>query len=242
MGHRKTGSAAIVLASALALPGGTPAQAAQAIGGAVAIQRQVSGTVEGRSRALATGDDVHQNEVIRTGAASGADLGFLDKTRLAVGASATVNLDRFVYDPDRGPRTVLVTATKGVARFVTGIGPSGAYQVRTPHATIGIRGTVFDVMVEARRTVVVLGGGAVQVCARFGRRACALLTIPGEVAVVTATGLQGPRTAAARNLDVAALRSALGGDTITLASTPAVAPTPAPAGWGFGKGKAPPPR
>src|SRR3954471_5183153 len=89
-------------AFALAFWAISPGHAAQQIGGAVSIQREVSGQVEGRSRSLATGDDVHQNETIRTGNASSAELGFLDQTRLAVGASAAVKLDRFVFDPDRG--------------------------------------------------------------------------------------------------------------------------------------------
>src|SRR5829696_7323656 len=178
-------------AFALAFWAISPGHAAQQIGGAVSIQREVSGQVEGRSRSLATGDDVHQNETIRTGGASSAELGFLDQTRLAVGASAAVKLDRFVFDPDRGARAVVLTATKGVARFVTGAGPSAVYQVRTPHATIGV-------------------------CRRAAPRTCQALTVPGDIAIVTATSLQGPRSAAAQSLDVAALRSALGG-TIALA-------------------------
>src|SRR5829696_2527773 len=140
-------------AFALAFWAISPGHAAQQIGGAVSIQREVSGQVEGRSRSLATGDDVHQNETIRTGSASSAELGFLDQTRLAVGASAAVKLDRFVFEPDRGARSVVLTATKGVARFVSDAGPSAVYQVRTPHATIGVRGTVFEVMVQSSRTV-----------------------------------------------------------------------------------------
>ena len=222
-------------AFALAFWAISPGHAAQQIGGAVSIQREVSGQVEGRSRSLATGDEVHQNETIRTGSASSAELGFLDQTRLAVGASAAVKLDRFVFDPDRGARSVVLTATKGVARFVSGAGPSAVYQVRTPHATIGVRGTEFEVMVQSSRTVVVLGAtGAVDVCRRVSPRTCQALTVPGDIAIVTATSLQGPRSAAAQSLDVAALRSALGGDTIALASAPAS--SVGSRIWWFGKG------
>ena len=97
---------ALLAASLLAVAASTPAEA-QRIGGATAVQRQVSGQVEGRSRTIATGDDVHQNEVIRTGAASAAELAFLDRTTLSVGASAEVKLDRFVYDISGGARTVV---------------------------------------------------------------------------------------------------------------------------------------
>jgi hypothetical protein len=58
------------------------------------------------------------------------------------------------------------------------------------------------------------------------------------VVIVTASAILGPTSAAARSLDVARLRSQLGGDTIASLS-PAAAP--APTGF-FGKGKAPLPR
>jgi hypothetical protein len=173
-------------------------------------------------------------------APSAAELGFLDQTKLSIGASAQVKLDRFVYDISGGTRTVVLTAAKGVARFVSGTDPSSAYQVRTPHAIIGVRGTVFDVLVQASRTVVVHGQGAIEVCARAARRACELVTLPGDVVIVTASAILGPTSAAARTLDVARLRSQLGGDTIASVS-PAPAPSP-PSGGLFGKGKAPPPR
>ena len=107
-----------------------------------------------------------------------------------------------------------MTAAKGVARFVSGSGPSPAYQVRTPHATIGVRGTVFDVLVQRGRTVVVHGQGAIEVCPRLVRRSCEIVTLPGDVVIVTASAILGPASAASRALDVARLRSQLGGDTI----------------------------
>jgi hypothetical protein len=157
-------------------------------------------------------------------------LGFLDQTKLSIGASAQVKLDRFVYDISGGTRTVVLTAAKGVARFVSGTGPSSAYQVRTPHAIIGVRGTVFDVLVQASRTVVVHGQGAIEVCARAARRACELVTLPGDVVIVTASAILGPTSAAARTLDVARLRSQLGGDTPSLRSRRRPHPHPRRAG------------
>jgi hypothetical protein len=61
---------AFLAASLLAVAAAAPADAAQKIGGATAVQREVSGNVEGRTRAIASGDDVHQNELIRTGGQS----------------------------------------------------------------------------------------------------------------------------------------------------------------------------
>ena len=47
--------------------------------------------------ALAPGDSVYRNEVVRTGADSTAKLVFLDSTNLGVGPISRVTLDKFVY-------------------------------------------------------------------------------------------------------------------------------------------------
>ncbi len=63
----KIGCAAFVGAFTIGVFAASPG-AAQTIGGAVAVQREVSGQLSGRPRAIATGDDVRQNETIRTAA------------------------------------------------------------------------------------------------------------------------------------------------------------------------------
>jgi len=63
-----------------------------------------------------------------------------DKTTLHVGPSSTVRLDKFVYDPNKGTKSVVIDATKGAFRFSTGAQGGGNVQVKTPHGTLGIRG------------------------------------------------------------------------------------------------------
>jgi hypothetical protein len=41
-----------------------------------------------------------------------------------------------------------VTVTEGAMRFTSGVLPHDAYQIHTPVATIGIRGTVIDLVVD----------------------------------------------------------------------------------------------
>jgi hypothetical protein len=118
---------------------------------------------------LAAGGDVFANEVVRTGDASNAQLVFLDRTNLGVGPKSSVTLDRFVYDPDRGTGRVVVRATRGIFRFVTGSQPSQDYTIETPLATIGVRGTIFDLLVQQTRVIVVLVSGEVRVTPRKGR-------------------------------------------------------------------------
>jgi hypothetical protein len=94
--------------------------------------------------ALAAGSSVFAREVVRTGEESTAQLLFLDETSLSIGPQSEVTLDRFVFDPNRGAGNVVLNATRGAFRFVSGSQQPSSYQVRTPVATIGVRGTIFD--------------------------------------------------------------------------------------------------
>ena len=109
------------------------------IGVAAAVQNQVFGN----SQPLSNGSGIFANERIRTGEASTAQLQFLDQTNLSVGPKSEVVLDRFVYDPNRGKGNVVVQTGRGVFRFVSGSQDPTSYQIKTPVATIGVRGTVF---------------------------------------------------------------------------------------------------
>jgi hypothetical protein len=81
---------------------------------------------------------------VRTGVESRMQIALLDKTQITVGANAALTIDKFVYDPNSG--SVSVSAAKGALRFMSGFSKSNR-TLRTPSATIGIRGTVFDTAV-----------------------------------------------------------------------------------------------
>ena len=155
------------------------------IGSAATVTNQVEGILRGSARSLAAGSDVHANELVRTQDASVAELVFLDNTNLSIGPRSSVTLDRFVYDPDGRTGRVVVNATRGVFRFVTGSQPPQNYTIRTPIATIGVRGTVFDLLVESNRIVVVLVSGEV-IVSTAGRSV--RLSVPGTAVTVYAGG------------------------------------------------------
>jgi outer membrane immunogenic protein len=162
------------------------------IGSAIEIERNVSGSFAGRTRLLSRGDGVVANENIKTDNASAAQLEFLDQTRLTIGPTSSVVLDRFIYNPDRVPQSGTLQVSSGAARWVGGAAPADAYRVQTPHAVINVRGTVFDLVVEARRTIVTLRQGMLIVCLARQRQRCVTLNTPDSVVVVTATDIRGP--------------------------------------------------
>jgi FecR protein len=135
------------------------------IGTTVAVKNQVTIEAEAQKRKLEKGGKVHQQEIVETAKSASAEIRLLDDTKLAVGPSARLVLDKFVYDASAQPGSITVNLTKGAFRFITGKSTSSAYEIRTPTASMGVRGTVFDVYVaENGETAVLLHEGAVNVC------------------------------------------------------------------------------
>jgi hypothetical protein len=117
------------------------------IGSAAAVQNQVQGVIQGQTQSLSSGSAVYSNEVVRTAEASIAELVFLDNTKLSVGPVSTIRLDKFAYDPTKGTGTVVVNASRGAYRFITGVQDPRSYEIKTPYATLGVRGTVLEIVI-----------------------------------------------------------------------------------------------
>ncbi|MBX6320568.1 MAG: FecR domain-containing protein [Rhodospirillaceae bacterium] len=109
-----------------------------------ALGRRVSGV----ERQLLFRQPVYLDETVTTGPQGSTAVQFLDDTRLQVGAEATVVLDRFLYDPDGDAGALAITLGKGIFRFVTGRMPKQAILIRTPTASIGVRGTRAILLVD----------------------------------------------------------------------------------------------
>jgi hypothetical protein len=134
--------AGLTLAAIFALP--PVAAGAQSIGTAAAVKPEA----QGGGSPLQAGSSLYTNETVRTGGAGVAELQFNDNTKLSVGPSSTVRLDKFVYDPNnKSAGKVAINVTKGAYRFVTGSQDSKNYEIKTPYATLGVRGTVVEVVV-----------------------------------------------------------------------------------------------
>jgi hypothetical protein len=124
---------------------GTLASAALAetkIGVAGAVRDDVTGTIGPVTQPLDTGHNLFLNELVSTGRTGTAQLLFLDETSLSIGPQSDVKLDRFVYDPATQSGSVVFQTSKGVLRFISGSQQPGTYQLKTPVATIGFRGTI----------------------------------------------------------------------------------------------------
>lgn len=150
-----------LIAGLCAVAPSAEAQNAVRIGVAAAIRNEVTATLAAQERQLAVGNAIHQDELIRTGASSVAQLLFGDQTTLSVGPRSEVRLDRYVYNPDQSVGDVVVSFTQGALRFISGSQDPSSYQVRTPVATVGVRGTIVDFLLIDGRMFAILGEGAV---------------------------------------------------------------------------------
>jgi hypothetical protein len=118
----------------------TPCMAEPKIGSATSTKNRVEGVVGGQTQTISNGTEVFSNEVVRTAPNGAADLTFLDDSGLSIGPTSEIVLDKFVYDPNGSAGTVVIQATRGAFRFVSGKQDKKNYQIKTPFGTIGIRG------------------------------------------------------------------------------------------------------
>ena len=163
--------------------GTAQAQAPARIGEAAVVQNEVIRVSGAGGTQINVGDAVLRNETVRTGANSATRLVMIDSTNLSLGASSSITLDRTVFNDEHSYRDVTIRMTTGAFRFVTGHSDKNAYKITTGIATIGIRGTILDILAQRGRTMVVLQDGASRVCTLNFQ--CIELTQPGDTAIIT---------------------------------------------------------
>ncbi len=89
---------------------------------------------------------------------------FSDGTKLAVGPSASLVVDQFIFKDKSSLEKLGLNAAKGTFRWISGHSPSSAYQIKTPLGTMGIRGTAFDVTIRNGHVYVALITGSARFC------------------------------------------------------------------------------
>jgi hypothetical protein len=177
-------------ALALALCGSVAISSAQAdskIGGV--NQKEYRGAIGapagGAASPLYYANDVFSGETVRTPDAGSTTLVFQDLTELSVGASSTVVLDHFVYDPGSRTGDASINFTKGIFRFVTGdIRNKANVKLTTPTTSLTIRGTDFKVVVNDAGTIIQVTKGAVEIKPCGGTAETRLVT-PGQAVSVS---------------------------------------------------------
>ena len=108
--------------------------------------------LDGEVRKLKRRDSVFSNEIIKTGDKSKVQIRFVDNALLALKANSELNIKSYIFDQaENSNNQVLLELVAGGFRTLTGQigkGNKAAYKVDTPVASIGIRGTLYDVQVS----------------------------------------------------------------------------------------------
>lgn len=136
---------------------------------------------------LGAGDSIYEGDVLVTSADSAVGIIFADQSTMSMGGDARISIDEMVYDPNAGSGSQLFDVVQGAFVFASGqIGKNDPedVQVRTPVATIGIRGTKYaiDVDQDLGDATVTLFEGAVVVENAAGQ---VLLNSIGQSTIVT---------------------------------------------------------
>ncbi len=90
------------------------------------------------------GEVVYEADSLRTGTDGRVGITLKDDTRVSLGPSSEVRVDRFAYAPAEGQLALVLKMVRGVAAYVSGriakLAPD-AIQLETPAAIVGVRGT-----------------------------------------------------------------------------------------------------
>ena len=94
--------------------------------------------------------DIFSYDTIKTGKGKVA-VGFIDDTRVDVTQHSKLIIDEFVYDPNTKKGSLSLKAALGTVRYASGqiakTTPTNV-QIKTPTATIGVRGTDFSMTID----------------------------------------------------------------------------------------------
>ncbi|MCP4876392.1 MAG: FecR domain-containing protein [Gammaproteobacteria bacterium] len=133
---------------------GKTAQRETRVVGRISLLRgKASATEDGqKTRVLNVGAAVYERDQVQTGIKSFVVIGFNDKTRVTLSPNSAFRIEEHEFKPEQpDENNSFFSFLQGGLRLVTGaIGRLNqkAFRVATPTATIGIRGTGFDLLCE----------------------------------------------------------------------------------------------
>lgn len=117
--------------------------------GNATVQR-ADGTVE----PLADGAYIFENDVVQTADGSSLSITFVDGTIFTLASASRMVLDSLIYDPQGSANSGVFNLIEGSFVFIAGqIAKTGGFDVNTPTATMGIRGTTVKVDIESTNGV-----------------------------------------------------------------------------------------
>lgn len=109
-------------------------------GHAVRVNPAVNARGPGGERLIVLEGAVFMGDQIVANPDGLAQIKFVDGSRIVIGPNSRLKIDTFVFNPDNTAQKVTIDCIKGTFRFISGRSRDGAYTLRTPTMTIGVRG------------------------------------------------------------------------------------------------------
>jgi FecR protein len=187
----KVGSA-VALALAAALLWCAAPASAQNIGSAAAIRNDVHGIRGTATRPLAAGGAVYNDDEVKTGNDSLAQLLFVDQSTFSVASNSEAILKN-IYHGKQGVGQRVLSAVAGAFRYVSGVQTSNT-RINFPYGYLTVRGTIVDLLIWPGRNVIILVEGAITVVP-YATNIAHDMDRPGTFIIVYQDGhVDGPMT------------------------------------------------
>ena len=159
---------AALLLAAVGVLAAVPARAQEPVGRMALVRGDVRGTPPGgSSMPMAVADPVVLDHLLETARESAAKLTLDPEGVLTLGPETRLTIDRVTVDRATGEGESVLTLLLGKIELALGSLFRGEVTVETPSASLGVKGTVFRVLVDAAgRTLVAVLEGVVEVTAK----------------------------------------------------------------------------
>lgn len=142
----------IIFGALMALPVSTLAEDKIEVGRNSAVKGtvKIKSTDEGTSRQAVIKEPVFLGDNVNSHVGSSLQVLLKDNSTFTVGPQCDMIIDKFVYDPNKDTNSLSAKVKKGMFRFTSGnVSKTNPDEivVETPTATMGIRGTMVEVLV-----------------------------------------------------------------------------------------------
>lgn len=157
----------LALLSLVLLAAFLPAVAAADVAGKAMFARNVARVVDGKSEAVSKGDALFEGDKVRVGHKGRLMLEMVDGKEIYVGQNTEFLVKNYGHG-DKGGEALILHLVKGALRVITdvlGQHPGPDFQIQTPLAAVGVRGTDFWVGMsffeEGKAELALISGGPV---------------------------------------------------------------------------------
>lgn len=161
----------VVLLSSGLYSGATLA-ADEPLGKTILARGSVTADRNNAQEALKRLSPVFQQDVLRSGSGARAQFRMIDDALINLQENSVLNLTEYKLDTAGGDGSVLMDLISGGLRTVTGVvgkKDKKDYQLRTPIATIGIRGTMYEVEIVSDGMYVGAWSGDIWIVSNSGK-------------------------------------------------------------------------